>query len=336
MRQTAGRPLRLRNIKLRNIKFRNLKLRNFRMPVLPTLLTLGNGVCGLASATYAVNTVPGGDRSLLIAGLLIFAAMIFDLLDGGAARLMRQTSRFGAELDSLCDAVSFGVAPALILLQLGQDYHPRVLWAIAALFMTCTILRLARFNVETAAADQHDWFSGLPSPAAAATVASFAMIVANEPLLMLPEGVRQFLPSEEGLLRAIRNAVPLVAIVLAGLMVSRVRYPHLVHQMFRNKHQFRQIAQVVFAIAAIVALGAWAAPLILSSFVVASPIRALWQRWNRRSLPLPACLPSTLDLSQPEQPLLAEPIETLSTEAPRPKKLRLWWPAKTGRKRRRA
>jgi CDP-diacylglycerol--serine O-phosphatidyltransferase len=326
MRQLAGKP-----IKLRNIKLRNIKLRNFRMPVLPTLLTLGNGVCGLASATYAANAAPGGDRSLLIAGLLIFAAMIFDALDGGAARLMRQTSRFGAELDSLCDAVSFGVAPALIILQMSQDYHARFLWAIAALFMACAMLRLARFNVETKAEDHHDWFSGLPSPAAAATVASFAMIVANEPLLMLPEAVRGIIPNEDGLLRVIRNAVPIIAIGLSGLMVSRIRYPH-VRQMLHSKRHFRQVAQVVFAIAAIVALGAWAAPLILCAFVIGSPLRATWQQGAKKARTRPVEEPLA---EQPLPPPL--PVEILAEPPPvKQAKLRLWWPTKKRRWRRRA
>ncbi len=114
--------------------------------------------------------------------------MLFDMLDGSAARLANQTSDFGAQLDSLCDAVSFGVAPAFMMLKLTHpkhhlmasldvpppfEYSPRLLWAIAVLFMVCAILRLARFNVETDDDDSHDCFSGLPSPAAAGIIASF-------------------------------------------------------------------------------------------------------------------------------------------------------------------
>src|SRR5262245_45797621 len=88
------------------------------IPVLPTLLPLGNAVGGLASITVAVKGVPGSDdhTCLLYAGLMIFAAMVFDLLDGAVARWTRQATAFGAQLDSLCDAVSFGVAPTFILL----------------------------------------------------------------------------------------------------------------------------------------------------------------------------------------------------------------------------
>jgi CDP-diacylglycerol--serine O-phosphatidyltransferase len=277
------------------------------------------------------------DRPLLLAGLLIFAAMIFDMLDGTAARWMRQTSRFGAELDSLCDAVSFGVAPALIVMQITADYHPRILWVIAALFMACAVLRLARFNVETS---DHAWFSGLPSPAAAATIASLAMIVANEPSLMLPQAVRDYLPDEEGLLRAVRNAVPIMAVVLAALMVSRIRYPHLVYQWLHSKRHFQHVAQGVFALAAIVALGAWAAPVVLLAFVAASPLRAAAARAcrTRKASGLPA-QPDT-EGSTPGEPLATPPPPSTTLAAggaiphERVRRLKLWWPSRPRNRRR--
>lgn len=308
-----------------------------QLPFLPTLLTLGNGCCGLGSASYAMQAAQS-DRPLLLAGLLIFAAMIFDMLDGTAARWMRQTSRFGAELDSLCDAISFGVAPALIVMQITSDYHPRILWVIAALFMACAVLRLARFNVETT---DHAWFSGLPSPAAAATIASLAMIAANEPALMLPDAVRQFLPNEAGLLRAVRNVVPIMAVVLAALMVSRIRYPHLVYQWLHSKRHFQHVAQVVFTLAAIVALGAWSAPVVLLAFVAASPLRAAAAR---------ACRPRKAPSAPTEENAAAQPPATTppssATLLPgvpggvipheRARGLRLWWPGRSRVRRRRA
>src|SRR5262249_24268980 len=170
-------------------------MKRFRMPrrqkmfaVLPTMLTLGNAVCGFGAITFAAKVglaePMGWGRSvterLWIAAALVFLAMVFDMLDGRAARWPKQTSQFGAELDSLCDAISFGVAPAVILIKFCAEAYPsmnmlaaRLLWAIAVLFMICAILRLARFNVETDEEDTHEYFSGLPSPAAAGTVASF-------------------------------------------------------------------------------------------------------------------------------------------------------------------
>ena len=84
--------------------------RRLTLAVLPTLLTLGNAVCGLAAISIAmsVNLEWELENQLLVAGILIFAGMLFDALDGSAARMTGQESQFGAELDSLCDAITFG------------------------------------------------------------------------------------------------------------------------------------------------------------------------------------------------------------------------------------
>ena len=148
--------------------------------VLPSLLTLGNAVCGFGAITYAAKLGPevASKEDLYTAALLIFGAMVCDALDGPLARLSRQTSDFGAQLDSLCDAISFGVAPAFLMLKSSFDhvFHPRILWVIAVLYMLCAILRLARFNVSKQTNTDHDHFSGLPSPAAAGMVASLVVM----------------------------------------------------------------------------------------------------------------------------------------------------------------
>src|ERR1043165_9031388 len=94
---------------------------------IPTMVTLGNLVCGFASIMLAMRAnnipvmLPPGavhykpDDYLYLAGILIFVAMIFDVLDGSVARLTKSTSKFGMEMDSLCDVVSFGAAPAVLV-----------------------------------------------------------------------------------------------------------------------------------------------------------------------------------------------------------------------------
>ena len=106
--------------------------------------------------------------------------MLFDALDGYAARLFKTASDFGGQLDSLCDAISFGVAPAFLLLRMGADWDMplirQAMVVIAALYMVCAILRLARFNVENSPDPaSHKRFKGLPSPGAAGCVASRAV-----------------------------------------------------------------------------------------------------------------------------------------------------------------
>src|SRR5262249_4385625 len=121
------------------------------------------------------------DFNFAAAGWFILAAMIFDMFDGYVARLSKTASKFGGELDSLCDAISFGVAPAFLLLKMGPGWDRplfhQFLAGVAALYMVCAVLRLARFNVENSTdAASHKRFRGLPSPGAAGCLASLAIL----------------------------------------------------------------------------------------------------------------------------------------------------------------
>ena len=141
-----------------------------KIAIIPTLLTLANAVCGFAAIAYA-SKITETPQYFVVSGWLIIAAMVFDVLDGYVARLSKTASKFGAELDSLCDGISSGLAPAFILMRMGPDWtNPlghQLLAGIAALYMACTLLRLARFNVEsTLEASSHKVFRGLPSPGA--------------------------------------------------------------------------------------------------------------------------------------------------------------------------
>ena len=116
---------------------------------------------------------------IMLSGWLIFLAMIFDALDGHVARLVKMSSDFVAQLDSLCDLVTFGVAPAFLVVKMCPDFtffHREAMWIIAAAFAACTAMRLARFTVETDEDDDHLNFIGLPSPAAAGSIAGFAIL----------------------------------------------------------------------------------------------------------------------------------------------------------------
>ncbi len=202
-----------------------------KIVIVPTLLTLGNAVCGLASIAYASRIGKEGFSTdlattyLAVSGWLILAAMVFDALDGFAARLFKSAGRFGAELDSLCDAVSFGAAPAFLLMQLGpgwdQPLAHRLLAAVAALYLMCTILRLARYNVESLDGSvSAKRFRGLPSPAAAGCIAALAVL----------RGAY----SSAVVHAALESWATAGAFLVAMLMVSQVSYPHLTKQMLRG------------------------------------------------------------------------------------------------------
>ncbi|MCA9011349.1 MAG: CDP-alcohol phosphatidyltransferase family protein [Planctomycetaceae bacterium] len=264
--------------------------------VLPTLLTLCNAACGFGAISIAAKVGPDHFKGieLITAAQLIFLAMLFDALDGSAARLTNQTSDFGAQLDSLCDAISFGVAPAFIMLQLIHpdhhlmdtivqapfNYHPRILWGIAVLFMWCALLRLGRFNVESDEEDSHEFFSGLPSPAAAGVVASFPIAVKElKEQLSIDGAVSWAQPAAQYLLPGLVILLPLITLAAAMLMVSRIRYAHLFNQMIRGRRSRKQMLQIVFATVLVFVVREMALPVLFCAFAFSSPIRALWERY---------------------------------------------------------
>ena len=144
-----------------NKKFKLVSSKKTRY-LLPNILTLG-GVClGISSIKFSID----GNFSLAVT-LILFAA-ILDALDGRIARLIKGTSEFGKELDSLTDFVSFGIAPVFILYFWELNTYGKLGWAIALIYSVCCVLRLARFNL-TKVENQQDWknnfFEGIPSPA---------------------------------------------------------------------------------------------------------------------------------------------------------------------------
>jgi CDP-diacylglycerol--serine O-phosphatidyltransferase len=158
--------------------------RRARLKVLPSLFTLGNAVCGFAAivqvaavhVNLATHTIENPENFVHAAWLIVLAGL-FDGIDGRIARLTQSTGDFGGELDSLCDAVSFGVAPGLMVAMsnaraiAASQLFAKMSWFFGAWFACAAILRLARFNVENSHdEDAHLSFKGLPSPAAAGTI----------------------------------------------------------------------------------------------------------------------------------------------------------------------
>src|SRR6478609_210769 len=137
--------------------------------LLPNLFTTLNLFAGF----YAI--VQGMNHEFERAAIAIFVAMVLDSLDGRVARLTRTQSAFGAEYDSLTDMVSFGAAPALVMYEWALRDMGRLGWISAFVYCAGAALRLARFNTQLAVADKR-WFTGLPSPAAAALVAGMIWV----------------------------------------------------------------------------------------------------------------------------------------------------------------
>lgn len=173
--------------------------------ILPSAFTLANLFFGV----YAIVAASRGD--FIWAGWFIVFAAILDMLDGRIARFTRTGSNFGAELDSLVDAISFGVAPGYIIYQL--HFHDSAWgWVISFLYITAVVTRLARFNVEQGGeAKRH--FHGLPSPTA-------GMILATLHPFTETALFQTHLTGFEG-----PQAIGVLVVLLAALMLSHVPYP---------------------------------------------------------------------------------------------------------------
>jgi CDP-diacylglycerol--serine O-phosphatidyltransferase len=264
-----------------------------KIAIIPTLFTLGNAVCGFAAIVFASKI----DKSAVDAhlanyyfaysGALVFLAMVFDAFDGSIARRLKTASEFGGQLDSLCDAVSFGVAPGFLLMKMGQDWRDRqwttpgqVIAVIAALYVVCAILRLARFNVQNSPdAASHKRFKGLPSPAAAGCVASLA--------LLRSEFACEWAHLDAGIVREmLMYWAPLGTLTVALLMVSRVPYPHLTNQWLRGRRHFSHLVRVVFAFFLLIVLRELSLIIVFWSYALGFLVRYSFLRLTRpRSVP---------------------------------------------------
>ena len=197
--------------------------------LLPNLFTTLNLFAGF----YAI--VQGMNHEFERAAIAIFVAMVLDSIDGRVARLTRTQSAFGAEYDSLTDMVSFGAAPALIMYEWALRDMGRLGWIAAFVYCAGAALRLARFNTQLSVADKR-WFTGLPSPAAAALVAGmiwvfndyqvrggdvqwFAAAVTVYAGITMVSSVKFYSGKDINLRRAMPFSVA-VALVLALLLIS--------------------------------------------------------------------------------------------------------------------
>ncbi len=243
--------------------------------ILPSMFTLSNGLLGFAAIYLSTRTAINGEPALLgVAAWLLFAAMICDMIDGRLARFARKTSDFGAQLDSMCDVISFGIAPPILMIRtvmgaingqvskvpllwrLSDVGVERVLWIIGAVYVAGAAMRLARFNVENEPDESaHMSFRGLPSPGAAAAVATLVLLFdhlmhLNEgswtgpwPALLGPDTARW-------VAAIISLGLPLMTLAAGLLMVSNFRYPHVINQYIRGRKPFAYLVKLVLLLAA--------------------------------------------------------------------------------------
>jgi len=195
--------------------------------VVPSLFTLFNLFFGVWSMVLASRGE--FDR----AGWYIFFAGILDALDGRVARLSKTGTRFGAELDSLVDIVSFGVAPAFLMYQLEFASAGQAEWIFCYFYVMAAAIRLARFNI-TQAGRSKRYFIGLPSPAAGMTLATFYPFTTTD----LWRHLAPYFPRH--------HLMQFVMILLTILMVSNVRYATLPRAGWRSVTGLLGLATVLF------------------------------------------------------------------------------------------
>lgn len=169
--------------------------------LLPNLLT----TAALFSGFYSIVAAMKGLFD--VAAIAVFVAMVADALDGRVARITGTQTAFGAEYDSLSDLVSFGVAPALIVYSWSLSHLGKIGWLAAFLYAAATALRLSRFNTQPQDYDKR-YFQGLPCPAAAGVIAGCVWLGSDYDV--------------QGMMIAI--PVALMTVMIAGLMVSTIRY----------------------------------------------------------------------------------------------------------------
>jgi CDP-diacylglycerol---serine O-phosphatidyltransferase len=235
------------------------RIRRRGIYILPNLFTLAALFAGFYAIVQAMNL--NFDQ----AAIGIFVAMVLDSLDGRVARLTKTQSAFGAEFDSLADMVSFGAAPALVMYEWVLRDMGKLGWIAAFLYCACAALRLARFNVMLDVADKR-WFTGIPSPAAAALVAGCVWIADDYDVD--PEAIRWW---------------ALFITVFAGLtMVSNLKYYSFKSINLRKSVPFVVVLLAVFFIA----LAALQPPLVFFggfvAYAISGYVVSAWMLLRRR------------------------------------------------------
>ena len=217
------------------------------LPVLPTLLTAGNLASGITAILFAVN------GELFYGAVMVFVGMACDMLDGKVARMTGQEGAFGAELDSLSDVVSFGVAPAILAHRLVLGYSAvfehgeRLLWFVAVFYPVMAAIRLARYNVEHSSGPTR-FFRGLPSPGAAAVVCGLVILHQHDPNVRELFGSKEWIGKDNykglGQLDLYRWITITVTFIAALAMVSTTRFPHLGNTLF-GRMGFRKLILLI-------------------------------------------------------------------------------------------
>ncbi|RMD82142.1 MAG: CDP-diacylglycerol--serine O-phosphatidyltransferase [Candidatus Dadabacteria bacterium] len=246
--------------------------------LLPNLITSAGLFCGVFAIAQTVA------QQYFNAALAILAAQLFDILDGRVARLTKATSSFGVEYDSLCDLVSFGVAPGLLIYRWALLPWGAWGWLAAALFVCCAALRLARYNTMIGVTPA-GFFVGLPVPAAAAMLASV--------LLLYNWLGHSGLPDKH-------LALLLATYLLAVLMVSNIPYPTFKQLRLHKRQPMWLLVVAILLLNFLIARYQLVLFLGASLYVLSGPV--VWLAWRTAGLESLPILPQARQPEPEEDP----------------------------------
>jgi CDP-diacylglycerol---serine O-phosphatidyltransferase len=265
---------------------------------LPSMATLGNAICGFWSM-YIAALPAGFPNQFSNAAYLLFLAMVFDALDGRLARFARHTTDFGGQLDSLADVISFGAAPAFLSILLFKAWYfgshhsefpmpiARFIVVTGVLYLSCAALRLARFNVSNEHGEQHHFsFLGLPSPAAGGTVAAWVLMqqeLARSAFELRGSSAAPWVIHSVGHLAALCIVLlPLIVLGTGLLMISHIRYPHLVNRYLRGKRSMGRLIFVLIGILLLAVAHEYVMAVGMLMYVLSGAISAATRWWRVR------------------------------------------------------
>jgi len=275
---------------MRKRKFRELIENNRWLKKVPNLLTICNSLCGFAAVLYALHLYDDtmlATHPLKVSAWIIMFAMVFDALDGFAARIFHAGSMKGLQMDSLADMVTFGMAPAVVVAIMAhynrssgmfQPYEYFVMWGLCGVYLGCAASRLATYNVEAIFPHKdHDsnYFSGLPSPGGAAAICSTVIFFCNFP----------------GEIKYLTYGLPLYAATLGLLMVSRIPYIHVGRWLQSVRRNKKRMAVLIVVLVAAVCRVDVTIIVIVNLYIFSGPVMVILSRTGvvppRESKPLP-------------------------------------------------
>jgi CDP-diacylglycerol--serine O-phosphatidyltransferase len=226
--------------------------------LLPTFFTMGNLFLGFSAIVASIE-----GRHAKAAPLILWA-MLLDVLDGRIARMTGTASEFGGELDSLADAISFGVAPAVLIYTWACRPMMPIGWVAAFLFVTCGVMRLARFNVQKHVVDGRH-FVGLPIPAAAGQLSAIVLFAQKPP------------DSQSA-----RLMIVFFMVALSFLMVSTLRYPSFKTVDLRSRRSYITVLGVALLFPLLALHPDWMLIIAGSVYTLSAPTTNLIGRARRR------------------------------------------------------